>query len=123
MKYTYEIYPDNRILSVRLSGELYAGEVALMDKEIRLKANGLNYKIVYDFRETTNHISVADAYYWFSLEHNKALFDLKYIPVVKITNEQDKDFFDFFGITSNNKGATIKICKDETSAFQWLEQF
>ncbi|HEY6913618.1 MAG TPA: hypothetical protein VI413_02995 [Paludibacter sp.] len=123
MKYTYDIYPAQRILSVKLQGGLYTDEVTLMDKEIRLKANGLNYKIVYDFRKTTNHISVADAYYWFVAEYNKMLFDLKYIPVAKITNEQDRDFFDFFGLTATNKGCIMKICKDETSAFQWLEQF
>jgi hypothetical protein len=123
MKYTCDIYPDNKILNVKLSGDLYTKEVALMDTEIRLKAKELNCKIVFDFRETMNYISIADAYYWFVAEFNKVLFDLKYIPAVHITNEQDESFFRFFGITSNNKGALVKICKDEISAFQWLTQF
>jgi len=123
MKYTYEIYPDIKIISVRLFGELYTKEVALMDKEIRLKAKELNCKIVFDFRNTTNHMSVVDAYYWFHEVYNTDLFNLKDISVVKITNKADEPFFRFLGLTSNNKGSKIKICEDEISAFQWLEQF
>jgi len=123
MKYTYEIYPDIKILSVRLFGELYTKEVALMDKEIRLKAKELNCKIVYDFRDTKNHMNIVDAYYWFDAVSNTDLFNLKDICVAKITNKADEPFFHFFELTSNNKGSRIKICEDEISAFRWLEQF
>jgi len=123
MEYTIETYSDLKVLRVRLLGELHAREVALMDKEIRLKAKELNYKIVFDFRETKNHISITDAYYWFDARYNKVLFDFKHVPVVYITNERDESFFNFFEITSKNKGAELKICKDEVAAFQWLEQW
>lgn len=46
MKYTYDIYPDNKTISVKLSGDLYTKEVALMDTEIRMKVKELNCKIV-----------------------------------------------------------------------------
>jgi len=123
MKYTYDIYPDNKILRVKLTGDLHTKEVALMDTEIRMKAKELNCKIVFDFRETINHMSLGDAYYWFVNNFNNTLSDLKYIPIVKIVNAHDESFFNFFGLTSNNKGGRIKICKDEISAFHWLEQF
>ena len=123
MKYTYEIYPDIKIISVRLFGELYTKEVALMDKEIRSRAKELNFKIVFDFRDTKNHMSYVDAYYWFHEVHNTDLFNLKDIYVAKITNKDDEPFFRFFGLTSNNKGSRIEICEDEISALQWLEQF
>jgi hypothetical protein len=122
MKYTIEIYSDIKILNVRLFGELYTREVALMDREIRLKAREMNCKIVFDFRETRNYISITDAYYWFDARYNKAFFNFMHVPVVYITNERDESFFYFFEITSKNKGAALKICKDEISAFQWLEK-
>jgi hypothetical protein len=123
MNYTQIIYPDIKILLVRAFGELHTKEVALMDKNIRLKAKELNYKIIYDFRDTANHMSIADAYNWFADDDNNVLFKLRNIPVVKITNEHDESFFNFFELTSNNKGGRIKTCKDEISAFKWLGQF
>ncbi|MFA5046246.1 MAG: hypothetical protein WC542_09990 [Paludibacter sp.] len=122
MEYTCENDSDNKILIIRLFGELYSNEVALMDKEIRLKAQILDYKIVYDFRETINDMSITDAYYWFVADYNKTLFELKHIPVALITNREDVHFFNFFETTSINKGARIKICEDEFSAFQWFER-
>lgn len=123
MKYTHEICTDNKIISVSVSGELYTSEVVLMDKVIRLKANELNCKIVYDFRKAINRISITDAYYWFASDCDLVLFNLIHIPVVTIARELDEPFFDFFELTSNNKGSRIKNCKDEIAAFQWLEQF
>lgn len=122
MEYTYEVHPDLKVLSVRLSGMLYKKDVALIDHEIRLKARELNYKIVLDFRDTSNYMSFGDAYFWFGTNSNNMSMDLIYIPVVHVTNEQDEYFFNFLEITSNNKGARIKTCRDQTSAFQWLEK-
>jgi hypothetical protein len=120
MTYTCENYIDIKILIVRFFGDLYSKEITLIDIEIRLKAQVLDYKIAYDFRETINFMSITDAYYWFVTDHHNILSDLKHIPVAQITNERDDYFFNFFEITSNNKGAKIKICKDEVSALQWL---
>lgn len=123
VKYTYEFNKELNVIIIRLFGELYKDEIALMDIEFRLKANELNCNIIIDFRETHNHIHIADAYFWFDKDHHSLLSNLKHIPVVQIINEEDESFFNFFELTAQNKGAKIKICKDEISAVEWLAQY
>jgi hypothetical protein len=123
MEYTYEINVIVKIIIVRVFGDLYSLEVAIMDKEIRTKAKELNYKIIFDFRETHNYISILDAYLWYKNNYSNSFFNLSCISVAKITNESDMSFFQFFETTLNNYGVNIKMCTDEISAYKWLENF
>jgi len=121
MRYSYVLNHGIKIIIVKVIGDLHTNDVAKMDKEIRIKAKELNYKIIFDFRETKNYISISDAYNWFSNNYKNSFFNLCFIPVVKISNEKDKSFFQFFETTMINRGVNVKMCADEISAYHWLE--
>ena len=123
MKYIHKINHENKTIVVITIGDLETKEVAAMGLRIRLKANELKYKIIFDSRLSKNRISMTEAYYWFSTHYDRIDSKLKFIPSAYIANKADKDFFRFFETTSNNKGIPIKMFLDEKSALEWLESY
>lgn len=121
MTYTYKINSGNKTIVVITTGDLETKEVAAMELIIRLKANELKYKIIFDYRLSKNRISITEAYYWFSTHYDSINSKLRYIPSAYIANKEDRDFYSFFETTSNNKGIQIKMFLDEKLAFEWLE--
>ena len=123
MKYTYKINSENKTIVVITKGDLETKEVAAMGLIIRLKANELKYKIIFDCRLSKNRISITEAYYWFSTHYDSINSKLSYIPSAYLANKKDWDFYSFFETTSNNKGIPIKMFLDEKSALEWLESY
>lgn len=123
MKYTYKINSGNKTIVVITTGDLETKEVAAMGLIIRLKANELKYKIIFDYRLSKNRISITEAYYWFSTHYDSINNKLRFIPSAYIANKEDRDFYSFFETTSNNKGIPIKMFLDEKPALEWLESY
>jgi hypothetical protein len=123
MEYSFTINTDTNIIIVNTSGELIKNEVAKMDKRIRIKANDLKYKILFDFRQSKNRITFADAYFWFTEFYKDDEKLLLSIPTVHLSSAEDEDFFRFFEITTNNSGIPIKMFLDNMHAIEWLKQF
>lgn len=119
--YTVQIFDNKKLLYIKLFGELYANEFKAISYEYRLKANKLNYRLIFDFRKANNHIMIADAYFWFD-NLAKTSFDLLKINVIHLVNDQNESFFNFFKLTAGNKGVDIQTFKDEDSAFKWLSK-
>jgi len=123
LKYTYKINSGNKTIVVITTGDLETKEVAAMGLIIRLKANELKYKIIFDYRLSKNRISITEAYYWFSTHYDSINNKLRFIPSAYIANKEDRDFYSFFETTSNNKGIPIKMFLDEKPALEWLESY
>ena len=120
MEYKFTINTDTKIITVRTSGDLIKNEVAKMDRSIRTKAKGLNFSILFDFRQSKNRIAMADAYFWFTdfYEDNEKLLIL--IPTAYLSSADDEPFFRFFETTTNNNGIPIKMFQEEDPAMMWL---
>lgn len=121
MEYSYVI--NNRIIYVIVAGILIAEEVALMGKEIRLKALNLNCKIIFDFTNTKNQITITESYFLFSNYYDNVDRRLRYIPTAHITNNENEDFFKFVETTSYNNGILIKMFKKREEVVKWFELF
>ncbi|MEI7502906.1 MAG: hypothetical protein WCJ61_06445 [Paludibacter sp.] len=123
MEYNFTINTDKKIITVQTSGELIKNEVAKMDKRIRTKAKELNCSILFDFRQSKNRITMADAFFWFTELYENDENPLISIPTVHLSSAEDEQFFRFFEITTNNNGIPIKMFTDNMHAIEWLKQF
>jgi hypothetical protein len=122
MKYTCEIISDYKIIKVNVVGDLTVNEAASMGKTVRLKAIEMNYKILFDFTQTKNKISIGDAYFWFSDHYDTINSKLRYIKTAHLTNKIDKSDFDFFETSCFNKGISVKIFLETEKALEWLKR-
>jgi len=121
MKYTYEINSEKHTIEVTTIGDLMTTEVAAMALEIMTKAKTLKYKIVFDYRQSKNRISIGAAYSWFSTHFDNIDKELKYIPTAYIASMEDWSFYSFFELASNNKGICIRVFQEKNAAMKWLE--
>lgn len=121
MEYIYDIISNSKIVEVKVSGELDIKGTALMGKTIRQKAKKLNYKILFDFTQTKNRISITEAYFWFADYYDEIDVKLRYIPTVHLSNEEDKPFFSFFETTCYNKCIRVKMFTEKRKALEWLK--
>jgi len=120
MEYTYEIINDDKIIKVKVSGELTPKETALMGKNIRIIAKELDYKILFDLRKAENKVSISEAYFWFADHYDEIDITFRYIPTAHITHEEDKSFFKFFETTCFNKNIKVRMFMDQEKALEWL---
>ena len=100
LKYIVETFDDDKIIYIKLSGDLYSDEFKAISKDFRLKATELNYKLIFDFRETTNYIRIADAYFWFDSFYDFPI-NLRKIGVAHLVNDENEPFFNFFRLLSS----------------------
>jgi hypothetical protein len=121
MEYTFEIINDDKIIKVKVFGELTPKETALMGKNIRIKAKELNYKILFDLTEADNKVSISEAYFWFADHYDEIDIKLRYIPTAHITHERDKSFFRFFETTCYNKNIRVRMFMEHKEALEWLK--
>ena len=123
MNYNYSIDESSKTVTVRTTGHLETKELSEMGILMRVQARDLKYKIIFDYRLSKNFISITEAYYWFSDYYDVVDIKLGQIPTAIITNNEDKEFFNFFETTCTNKGIIIKIFLEEISAINWLDKF
>jgi hypothetical protein len=118
MNYSYEINPNNKIISVLVIGDIITKEFYILDKEIRNNANGLKYKVIFDLRYSKK-ILVSESHSNIYQNFN----DLMTIPVAFIVNEINDTVTDFFERTDVNNYFTLKTFKDDSSAYEWLTKY
>ena len=123
MKYVEEIIDDKNIIHVRVKGELHAKETAEMGSKIRTKALKHGYKIILDFKETTNYVSIIEGHTWFNDYYDKINIKLRFIPTVHLTNKANEKFFYFIETSWRNRGIRIKAMDDLEAAIKYLESF
>ena len=120
MNYSYEINVQKKTIFVKLTGNITTKELAFLDKEIRTKAKMLNYKVLFDFRDSIQSLPVSETDLWLDSNYYKSFNDLMTIPVAFILND---NFSNFLNITSIPQNFPFKVFNDDISASQWLAQF
>ena len=122
MNYSYEINPKNKTIFVSLSGDIKTKEFYALDKDIRAKAKGLKYKVIFDLRDTKNLIPVCDSDGHLTSNSYQSFNDLMTIPVAFIMNEKNSAIQEFFKTISFSQIYPLKIFINESSAYQWLDK-
>lgn len=110
----------NEVIVVRFFGRIEQEGLAKKAKLTRLMARVLNYKIIFDFSESQICFSMSDAFYWVSQHYDSLDPRLKLVPVAHISSERDEKFFEFVETTFINRGANIRLFKNEQDARVWL---
>lgn len=123
MIHTYNIDYENKTISVKTNGCLIKNELAAMGTASRIQAMDLDYKIIFDYSQSENYITITEAYYWFSDHYDKIDRRLREIPTAIITNKKDMEFFKFVETTCTNVGINIKVFLDENLAINWIRKF
>lgn len=121
MKYTYEINSQGKTINVTITGDLEAKGLAALSLKIMMKAKDQNCKIIFDCKHSKNKISIAEAYYWYVTHYDPVDIKLRYIPIAYIANEEDWDFYSFFGCTCRNRGIQVKAFQIKNAALKWIE--
>lgn len=120
MNYIEQILHKEKIIIVRISGELHAKKTAEMGLAIRLKAIEHNLKIILDFRKAINRISILQAHTWFSNFYDGINKNLRFIPTVHLISDEHEEFFNFVENSWCNRGIQLKVVKDEVAAINWI---
>lgn len=110
----------NKVIVVQFFGEIIQEDLIPKTKLSRLMALILKYKIIFDFSESQICFSISEAFYVISQHYDSLDPRLKLVPVAHISSERDKKFFEFVETTFINRGANIRLCKDEQDARDWF---
>lgn len=123
MEYTSQINEPSKILFVRVSGVSDKEAMSAMGIAMRLKAQELNYKLLFDFRKIEPFLSVIARYNWVEDNYDRVDPSLKFIPTAHLANEEDMKTFRMLETFWRNKGAEVKLFSEEEDAIKWLDSF
>jgi len=123
MDHSYEINEITRTITVVLVGEVHANDFAKLDVKVCSLALKLDYKLIFDFRNTIVRIGLGEAYFWFSDHLDKINTSFRRIPTAHIVDDLNEPFFRFVEVAWTNRGIRTKKFKDVKSALEWLDQF
>lgn len=110
----------NKIIKVQFFGKFQKETLLPIVTKARQKALKLDYKILFDFKNSHVQFSITDAYNWIPSHYDTIDPLLKIVPVASIPGEKNIDLFSFVETTFLNKGAQIKLCEDERDSIAWL---
>ncbi len=103
----------------------YEGEIDLQTRRnalqegLRLVDSQVVRGIILDFREATIDMTIVDAYFLAGEKHNVPLLRRTKIAVL---HQEDEQFHDFFALTGENRGLTIRRFSDIESAYGWFAE-
>jgi hypothetical protein len=121
MKYSYKLDKARKIITVTVVGELYPNDFSKIDIDVCTLALSHDCKIVFNFTEVIIHISIGEAYFWFSNHLDKVNFMFRSIPTALVANDENEKFLHFVETTWSNRGMKIKMFKELDEALLWLK--
>ncbi|MBP1677134.1 MAG: hypothetical protein H6Q20_1693 [Bacteroidetes bacterium] len=122
LRYFYTIDIVNKIIYVKISGNIYENEAAEMGIFFRKKALETDCKLFFDFSEAYNFILMGSAYFWFEHYYDKIDEKIRYTPTAYIMNPEQESFYNFIQTVCLNHGINIRVYKSEEQAVKWLMQ-
>lgn len=121
MNYTYNLNFERKTIDVVINGICNTTELKRIEFLIRLKANELKYRIVFDYRQLNINSMMSELYFWFTSDYFENDNTLKYIQTAYLVDKEYWNKFLFFECTSSNKGITIKVFLEENALLDWLK--
>ena len=122
MEYTQTVDDNKNIIFVKIKGPVTTEGISPLAVATRAKATELNYLLLFDFRESTNYVSIYDAQRWLFDHYDKIDFKLKFTPAAHVINGETEEFFSFVETAWGNRGAQVKLFKDKDLAIEWLDK-
>lgn len=92
-----------------------------MGLAIRLKAQSLQYRIIFDFRRAENYVTCVEGIRWYGDQYDNNDPHLKYIPTAHLANEEERPVFQSVETSFMNGGIRVKLFSDSETAVAWLE--
>ncbi len=121
MEYEERILHEKSIIILKVRGEFAFIEIVKLAIKYRKKALQLNYRLIFDLKNTKSDVSVTEVQSYFDdhiYPEDKKLLD---VPVGYVCSEHDFVFFKLMQQIWDNKGVFIMIFKDLESGLHWFE--
>lgn len=121
LQYTAELDEIDRIIIVKVCGDVHSEELASVGSKMRVRACEGNYRILFDFRKAKIYVTLAEAYQWIPDYYDRIDRQLKFVRTAHLTGNEDEIFFMFLEDTFRNRGANLRVFTDANRAVKWLE--
>jgi hypothetical protein len=121
LKKIYTIDMFNKIIYVKVTGNIYENEAAELGVFFRKKALETNCKLFFDFSEAYNFILMGSLYFWFEHYYDQIDDKIRYIPTAYLMNKEQENLYNFIQTLCSNHGINISIFKSATAAENWLK--
>ncbi|XOV94821.1 MAG: hypothetical protein ACFHWX_08965 [Bacteroidota bacterium] len=112
---------DKKILTITYQGELHLSKLVNTALEVRSKASNLGYRLLIDFTQITNKLSVSEGQSWIEKYLDPVNVSFKEIPTVYIVRESDYIFFKLMQFIWESKGIEIIMFKEIEHGIKWFE--
>lgn len=123
MTVEHAVYSSEKLIVMNASGtvDLMASKAAIR-KIVDDPAYREQYRILLDLQDSTNVMSVADAYELarFMAWPDPELPTHRKVAVV-VSGEHDFDFAQFLELCAKNRGVNVRAFQSQSQAVQWLE--
>lgn len=121
LKKIYTIDMFNKIIYVKVTGNMYENEAAELGVFFRKKALETNCKLFFDFSEAYNFILMGSLYFWFEHYYDEIDEKIRYIPTAYLMNKEQENLYNFIQTVCSNHGINISVFKSAAAAENWLK--
>lgn len=121
--YTEESIQDQKILIITYHGELNLQTLVNTALEVRNKALQLRYRLLIDFTQINNQLSLFEGQSWIQKYLDPVNKELRNIPTVYIVKEVDFGFFKALQQIWDNHGIEIVIFRERDLGLEWLKKY
>lgn len=122
MEYNYSIDMANKIIHVKVTGDIYETDAAEMGLFLRRKALDLNCKLFLDLSEAFCYILMGTAYFWVERRYDVIDERMRYISTAYLINQEQESYYNFIQTVCLNHGVKIRVFKAEDDALAWLKK-
>lgn len=117
-----EIDDDQQLISFKPKGLIISDELAEVGKYCRKMAYEKNYKLLFDFRNSSLTAGIIGAYNWFKQYYSKDEFYLKHVKTAHLTAKDHEEVFEYIDIVWPAQGINTKTFKSKSKAIEWLQE-
>ena len=121
MEYNYSIDMVNKIIHVKVTGDIHETEAAEMGVLLRRKALDLKCKLFLDLSDANCHILMGTAYFWVERRYDVVDERMRYISTAYLINPEQESYYNFIQTLCLNHGIKVRIFKSEDDAIGWLK--
>lgn len=112
---------EKKILTITYQGELNLRKLVSTALAVRSKATRLGYRLLIDFTQISNKLSVSEGLGWIEKYLDPIDTNFKKIPTVYIVKDDDYTFFKLMQHLWENKGIEIIMFREIDQGIKWFE--
>lgn len=121
MEYNYSIDMVNKIIHVKVTGDIHETDAAEMGVLLRRKALDLNCKLFLDLSDAVSYILMGTAYFWVERRYDVVDERMRYISTAYLINPEQESYYNFIQTVCLNHGVKVRVFDVEDDAINWLK--